>query len=75
MAPSVETAQDGTYTPLARPLFIYPSKKSVTENAAVKAFFDFYVDNDEQIAEEAQFIPLNAEQQDALKSDWAAFAG
>ncbi len=26
VAPSVETAQDGTYTPLARPLFIYPQQ-------------------------------------------------
>jgi phosphate transport system substrate-binding protein len=75
VAPSVETAQDGTYTPLARPLFVYPSKASVTENAAVKAFFDFYVDNDAQIAEEAQFIPLNDEQRAKLESDWAAFSG
>lgn len=75
VAPSVETAQDGTYTPLARPLFVYPSKASVTENAAVKAFFDFYVDNDAQIAEEARFIPLNDEQRAKLESDWAAFSG
>jgi phosphate transport system substrate-binding protein len=75
VAPSVETAQDGTYTPLARPLFIYPSKAAVTENAAVKAFFDFYVENDAQIAEEAQFIPLNDEQRAKLESDWAAFSG
>jgi len=75
VAPSVETAQDGTYAPLARPLFIYPSKASVTENAAVKAFFDFYVDNDAQIAEEAQFIGLNDEQRAKLESDWAAFSG
>ena len=75
VAPSVETAQDGTYTPLARPLFIYPSKAAVTENAAVKAFFDFYVDNDAQIAEEAQFIALNDEQRAKLEADWAAFSG
>jgi phosphate transport system substrate-binding protein len=75
VAPSLETAQDGTYTPLSRPLFVYPSKASVTENAAVKAFFDFYVDNDAQIAEEARFIPLNDEQRAKLQSDWAAFSG
>ncbi len=47
----------------------------MTENAAVKAFFDFYVDNDAQIAEEAQFIALNDEQRAKLESDWAAFSG
>ena len=32
--PSAETAQDGTYTPLARPLFIYVSNTAVRRQAA-----------------------------------------
>ena len=32
VAPSSETAQDGTYTPLSRPLFIYPSKQSMASS-------------------------------------------
>ncbi len=37
VAPSVETAQDGTYTPLSRPLFIY-AKKEALERPEVEAF-------------------------------------
>ena len=74
VAPSVETAQDGTYTPLARPLFIYPSKQALAK-PEVKAFFDFYVANDATIAADALFIPLNEEQQATLQSDYAALLG
>jgi len=74
VAPSVETAQDGTYTPLARPLFIYPSKQALAK-PEVKAFFDFYVANDATIAADALFIPLNEEQKAKLQSDYAALSG
>ncbi len=74
VAPSVETAQDGTYTPLARPLFIYPSKQALAK-PEVKAFFDFYVANDDTIASDALFIPLNEEQKAKLQSDYAALSG
>ena len=74
VAPSVETAQDGTYTPLARPLFIYPSKAALAK-PEVKAFFDYYVANDATIAEDALFIPLNEEQKAKLQSDYAALTG
>ena len=74
VAPSVETAQDGTYTPLARPLFIYPSKAALAK-PEVKAFFDFYVANDATIAADALFIPLNEEQRAKLQSDYAALSG
>ncbi len=62
VAPSAETAQDGTYAPLSRPLFIYVSNKSYADKAAVKEYVDFYIDNLGDIAEAAQFIPLNDEQ-------------
>ena len=74
VAPSVETAQDGTYTPLARPLFIYPSKQALAK-PEVKAFFDFYVANDATIASDALFIPLNEAQKAKLQSDYAALSG
>jgi phosphate transport system substrate-binding protein len=68
--PSAETAQAGDYTPLSRPLFIYVSNASYTDNEAVKAYTDFYVENLETVAETAQYIPLNEEDyagtQDAL---------
>ncbi len=74
VAPSAETAQDGSYTPLARPLFIYVNDASAAEKPQVKAFVDFYAENDAEIAEAAQYIPLNEEQQSALQ-DAAASLG
>lgn len=74
VAPSVETAQDGSYTPLSRPLFIYPSKAALAQ-PQVKAFFDYYVANDATIATDALFIPLNEEQKAKLQSDYAALSG
>ncbi|WP_109507761.1 PstS family phosphate ABC transporter substrate-binding protein [Nocardioides speluncae] len=61
VAPSVETAQDGSYSPLARPLFIYVNNKKYNDNKAVAAYVDFYIEHLEQIATAAKFIPLNEE--------------
>lgn len=70
--PSVETVQDGSYTPLARPLFIYVNNASYTEKPQVKAFVDYYVENAVEIAERARFVPLTDDQivtaQDELAS-------
>ena len=74
VAPSPETAQDGTYTPLARPLFIYPAKASL-DKPEVKAFLEFYLENDAEIAEAAQFIPLNEEQKTEAQSAFDSLAG
>ena len=59
--PSAETAADGTYAPLSRPLFIYVSNTSFTEKEEVAEFVRFYADQDAAIAEAAQYIPLNEE--------------
>ena len=61
VAPSAETAQAGEYTPLARPLFIYVKNASYADNAATQEYVDYYIDNLTEIAETAQFIPLNDE--------------
>ena len=66
--PSVETAQSGDYTPLARPLFIYVSNKSYTEKPQAKEYVDFYIENLADIAEAAEYIPLNDEQFSATKN-------
>ena len=59
--PTNETVQDGSYKPLSRPLLIYPSKKAL-KNEATAAFVKFYVDNQEEIAAQAQFVPMTAAQ-------------
>ncbi len=67
VAPSAETAADGTYTPLARPLFIYVSTKAYADEPQVAGFVDFYVENDAKIAEAAQYIPLSDDQRSELE--------
>lgn len=64
--PSVKTAQDATYTPLARPLFIYPSVKALSR-PEVEDFVEYYVENANKIAEDAKFVPLNDAQAAELK--------
>lgn len=61
VAPSVEAAQSGQYTPLARPLFVY-AKRSALERQEVEDFLRFMLDNEATIAETAQFVPLNETQ-------------
>ena len=61
VAPSAETAADGTYAPLARPLFIYVNNASFADKTHVADFVKFYAENDGDVAEAAQFIPLNEE--------------
>jgi phosphate transport system substrate-binding protein len=61
VAPSVETAQDGTYVPLSRPLFIYPSEQALGK-PEVKAFVDYYLANVNSAAESVGFIPLTEQQ-------------
>ena len=71
VAPSPETAQDGSYTPLSRPLFIYPSADALAD-PAFDAFMTYYLDNVNSVAEQVGFIPLTddqlSEQQAKLES-------
>jgi phosphate transport system substrate-binding protein len=62
VAPSTETVQDGTYTPLSRPLFIYPTSE-LLQRAEGAAFVEYYLENATSIAETALFVPLTEEQQ------------
>ena len=72
--PTSQTVQSGTYKPLSRPLFIYPSAKSL-QRPEVVAFVEFYIANTDDIAAQALFVPLTpaqkqtlAQQLDALKA-------
>jgi len=59
VAPSVETAQDDTYTPLSRPLFVYVKQSSFDDSEDVRDFVKFMLDSNESIATAAQFVPLS----------------
>ncbi|MFI6369548.1 PstS family phosphate ABC transporter substrate-binding protein [Streptomyces sp. NPDC050546] len=69
VAPTTKTVQNGSYKPLSRPLFIYP-KASSLDKSEVEAFVEYYVQNSAEIAEKAQFVPLNQEQQAELNKNW-----
>ena len=71
VAPSAETAQNGTYKPLSRPLFVYVKASSLQE-PQVKAFLDYLLANAEDIAAAAQFVPMTSEQLQKAKSDLQA---
>ena len=66
--PSAKTIQDGSYKPLSRPLFMYPSEKSLAK-PQVKAFMDYLVQNQDQIAKTAQIVPLTAAQAEKAAKD------
>jgi phosphate transport system substrate-binding protein len=61
VAPSIATTQDGSYAPLARPLFVYVTTASLGR-PEVEAFTRYLLDNEETIATEARFVPLSADQ-------------
>ena len=57
--PSKQTVEDGSYTPLARPIFIYVNVKSLNK-VAVKEFVDFYISNAPKLVAEVKYVPLPA---------------
>ena len=59
--PSKESIQDGSYAPLARSLFMYPSAKALAR-PEVKAFMTFVTENQADIAEQAQIVAMTDEQ-------------
>jgi phosphate transport system substrate-binding protein len=74
VAPSPETAQDGSYAPLGRQLYIYPSAEAL-ERPEVEAFVRFYIENIDEIVEAAGFIGLNDEQKTTLQEQFDTLIG
>jgi len=61
--PSETTVLDGSYQPLARPIFIYVNMKSLAK-PEVKEFVDYYMKNASKIAKEVKYVPLPAKAYD-----------
>ena len=74
VAPTSETVQDGTYKPLGRPLFIYVKNDSYSTKPEMKAFVDFYIQNEDKVAEEALFIGLTEEQKTKAQDQLGSIA-
>jgi phosphate transport system substrate-binding protein len=53
----METVIDGTYQPLARPIFIYVNTKAF-ERPEVKKFVEYYMTHGSKLAREVKYVPL-----------------
>jgi phosphate transport system substrate-binding protein len=57
VGPSLETVMDGTYQPLARPIFIYVSDRAM-QRPEVNEFVQFYLKNAPALVKEVGYVPL-----------------
>jgi len=55
--PSFDAVIAGTYTPLARPIFIYVNVKSL-DKPEVKEFVEYYMTHGAKLAKEVKYVPL-----------------
>ncbi len=58
--PSRQTVENGTYSPLSRPVFLYVSETSM-KRPEVKEFVEFYLKNAQRLVPEVKYVPLPAE--------------
>jgi phosphate transport system substrate-binding protein len=68
--PSEATVMDGTYQPLARPLFIYVNGTKGAFDKDVKAFVEYYIANAPKLVKEVKYIPLNTAEYAAVFKHW-----
>jgi phosphate transport system substrate-binding protein len=73
VAPSPQTAQDGSYF-LSRPLYVYPSDKAL-QNQTVDEFLRFYLDNINSVADLVGFIPMTDQQLQESQSKLESLTG
>ncbi|MGB2695799.1 MAG: PstS family phosphate ABC transporter substrate-binding protein [Dehalococcoidia bacterium] len=69
--PSTETALDGSYAPLSRPLFIYTRESFLRDKPEVREFVRYYLDNSTTLVPEVGFI---TETDDTLQQQQAKLA-
>jgi phosphate transport system substrate-binding protein len=58
--PTMENVLNGSYQPLARPIFIYVNAASL-KKPEVKEFVEYYNKHGEKLAREVKYVPLPAE--------------
>ncbi|AFZ50109.1 PstS family phosphate ABC transporter substrate-binding protein [Dactylococcopsis salina] len=58
--PSAATVEDGTYQPLARPIFIYVKRSAAEEKAQVEEFINFYLSSENRnLVTEVGYVGLS----------------
>ncbi len=70
--PSAKTVEDGSYQPLARPIFIYVNATAAAFKPEVKAFVNFYLENAPTLVKEVKYVPLPTEDYTAVKEHFKA---
>ncbi len=73
VVPSPETVNNGTYTPLSRPLFIYV-RADRADDPAVSAFVDFYLSDDamKALVPEVGYVALPDSVIEGARARWEA---
>jgi phosphate transport system substrate-binding protein len=61
VAPTLEAVQDGSYQPLGRGLYVYPSAEALGRPEMLE-FMTFYIENQQELTEAAVFVPMTEEQ-------------
>lgn len=56
--PSAETALDGSYTPLSRPLYVYTRDSLLQDRPEVLGFVNFYLENSQTLVTEVGYVEL-----------------
>ncbi|MFT5320577.1 MAG: phosphate transport system substrate-binding protein [Pseudohongiellaceae bacterium] len=70
--PTTTTINDGSYSPLSRPIFIYLNSASLAR-PEVSAFVDFYIDNAAILSSEVGYIALPDEMYQESRDKVSAF--
>ena len=60
VTPSIDAVMAGEYEPLARPIFIYVSAKSM-DKPEVKEFVEYYLKHGAKLTKEVKYVPLGVE--------------
>jgi phosphate transport system substrate-binding protein len=69
VTPTVEHVEDGTYTPLSRPIFLYVKKTSLESRPEVQAFVRFMLENATELVPDTGYVPLSESRYADLLAD------
>nr|WP_232214609.1 PstS family phosphate ABC transporter substrate-binding protein [Rubidibacter lacunae] len=62
VSPSAATVENGTYTPLSRPLFVYVRTDAYAEKPQVQAYVDYLMTEGSPLVSEVGYVPLSPSQ-------------
>ena len=60
IVPTAETVRDGTYEPLARPLYIYV-RKDALQNDGVMKYLEYYLEKVNEVSPQVGYVPVTDE--------------